>query len=232
MAKLVKMVRSHYKRLTIPLKEKLGLDPLGCRGFELDRAKRFLATELTVEGFEGTAAFNLNDYVVVDEQNMIPRRILFRGRVGAPEPSLTVGIEVRGGVPKCTYLELSAGEEAEVRAKHLKPIRIEELVTQIVAVCAAKHVVETPQGLRVYEPEVTPDDIRAVERMQRRRRDPRTDHALLERVAELYREHPEAPNQAVAAEFEVSERTAARWAGYCSEAGLLPKAPKQGQKRL
>lgn len=126
-----------------------------------------------------------------------------------------------------------ATERAEVRAKHLRPIRFEEFVTQIVVACAANHVVFDPhQGLRVYQPEVTRDDVREVERMQRRRRDPRTDRELLERVAELYRRHPEAPNQAVAAEFEVSERTAARWAGYCSEAGLLPRAPKQGQKRL
>jgi len=68
--------------------------------------------------------------------------------------------------------------------------------------------------------------------MQRRRRDPRQDRALLERVAALYRQHPHAPNKAVAAEFGVSERTAGRWAEYCSDAGLLPKAPKQGQKRI
>ena len=221
------------KKLTVSLDEKLGLDPLQCAGFELDRAKPYLVTELTVDGIYGTAAFNINDYVVVGDRDNIPKRVIFRARGGDDTPSLTMGIEVRDGAPTCTYLEFSAGERAEVRAKHLRSIHIEDCVKQIILACVANHVVFDPQrGPMVYQPEVTRDDVRAVERMQRRRRDPRTDRELLERVAELYRQHPEAPNQAVAAAFEVSERTAARWAGYCSEAGLLPKAPRQGQKRL
>lgn len=144
-----------------------------------------------------------------------------------------MGIEVRGNAPVCTYLELAAdyGVSA-VQAKHLKPIRIEEWLTQIVVACANHVFTVTDDSFRGHRPDMTHERVKAIERMQRRRRDPRTDRALLERVAELYRQHPEAPNQAIAAEFEVSERTAARWAGYCSEAGLLPKAPKQGQKRL
>ncbi len=230
------------KKIPGTLTEKFGFDPLGSAKFELDRLKPYLVTELTVQEFEGTAAFNINDYVVVGDLSPrrdgrdwdnIPNRIVFRGRGGDDTPSLTMGIEIRDGAPACTYLEFSAGEGAEVRAKHLRPIRFEEFVTQIVVACAANHVVFDPyRGPQVYRPEVTRDDVRDVERMQRRRRDPRTDRELLERVADLYRRHPEAPNKAVAAEFDVSERTAARYAGYCSEAGLLPKAPKQGQKRL
>lgn len=230
------------KKIPGTLTEKFGFDPLGSEGFELDRLKPYLVTELTVQEFEGTAAFNINDYVVVGglsprrdgrDWDNVPNRIVFRGRGGDDTPSLTMGIEIRDGAPACTYLEFSAGEGAEVRAKHLRPIRFEEFVTQIVVACAANHVVfDPPRGPQVYRPEVTRNDVRDVERMQRRRRDPRTDRELLERVADLYRRHPEAPNQAVAVEFDVSERTAARWAGFCSEAGLLPKAPKQGQKRL
>ena len=36
---------------------------------------------------------------------------------------------------------------------------------------------------------------------------------------------------AIAAKLGVSERTAARWADYASDAGLLPKA-QRGKKRL
>ena len=230
------------EKFTGSVTETFGFDPLGSDGFELDRSKPSLVTKLTVQEFEGTAAYNINDYAAAADLSPrrdgrdwdnIPNRIVFKGRGGDDTPSLTMGIEVRGGAPACTYLEFSAGESGDVRAKHLRPIRFEEFVTQIVVACAANHVVFDPQrGPQVYRPEVTRDDVRDVERMQRRRRDPRTDRELLERVADLYRRHPEAPNQAVATEFEVSERTAARWAGYCSEAGLLPKAPKQGQKRL
>lgn len=230
----------HPEKAAETLTEKFGYDPLGSKGFELDRSKHCLVTKLTVQEFEGTAAFNIGDYAAGlsprrdgRDWDNVPNRIVFRARGGDDKPSLSMGIEIRDGAPACTYLELSAGERADVRAKHLRPIRFEEFVTEIVVACAANHVVFDPhRGPQVYQPEVTRDDVRDIEQMQRRRRDPRTDRELLERVAELYRRHPEAPNQAVAAEFEVSERTAARWAGYCSEAGLLPKAPKQGQKRL
>jgi hypothetical protein len=222
----------HLKKVAGSLTERFGLNPLQCAGFELD-PKHYVVIELTVEERKGTAAYNFDDTVVVGDRDNVPRRIIFRAPAENDTPSLTIGIEVRGGAPTVTYLELSAGDGADVRAKHLRPIHLEECVNQIVVLCNAHYVVFDPdKGPMVYQPEVTRDDVRAVERMQRRRRDPRTDRELLERVAELYRQHPEAPNQAVAAAFEVSERTAARWAGYCSEAELLPKAPKQGQKRL
>lgn len=217
--------------IPVDLTDQFDLDPLGCSGFELDRAKTVLIIELSADGFNGTAAFNVKDNVVVTDRDNVPDKMIFRGRGGDDRLALTLGIELRAGAPNCTYLEVAA-DGAPVCSKHLKSIRIETLVTQIVVACASKHVVITPQGLKVFEPEITPDDVRAVERIQRRRRDPRTDRPLLERVAELYRQHPDAPNQAVAAEFQVSPRTAARWAAHCSDADLLPQVTKQGQKRL
>lgn len=199
--------------------------------FELDdRPVLTVGLELDCD-MRGTVSFHINDDIVIGGI-AIPRKILF---VGDEPPALTLGIEVRdGGVPRCVYLELAAQSEGNaVQPKHLKALRIEEWVTELVATCA-NHRVTVPKErkLEIHSPDVTRDDYRAVERMQRRRRDPKTDRVLLERVADLYRQHPDAPNKAVASDFGVSERTAARWADYCSEAGLLPKAPKQGQKRL
>jgi hypothetical protein len=202
-------------------------------GFELGpaflgmRAARRVAVDETTEG---EATYNINDKVPSGKL-AVPRKIRFVAGGGAM-PSLTMGIEVRNGVATCTYLELVAGSDNDVRAKHLKLIPIETWVKRIVAECA-EDVVETTKKERIFiMGRATAEKLDAVERMQRRRRDPRQDRTLLERVAALYRQHPDAPNKAVAAEFGVSERTAGRWAEYCSDAGLLPKAPKQGQKRL
>jgi len=203
--------------------------------FELDPQQAVLARAVTLGDIEGVAVWNLNDDVIVGEQ-VIPRKIMF-GTSGGPIPWLTMGIETRDNdtPPTCTYLELAADDRDEVRAKHLKLIRVDDWVAQIVAACAnhdAAPIPGTAQGLLIHRPRVTREQVRAVERTQRRRPDPRTDRALLEQVAALYKQHPEAPNKAVAAEFGVSERTAARWAQYCTDADLLPKAAKQGQKRI
>ena len=77
----------------------------------------------------------------------------------------------------------------------------------------------------------TPEQVKTVERLQRRRRDP-NDRALLEQVAALYKANPDAPLAAISEALGTSPRTAARWAARCSEIGLLPQVSKKGQKRL
>jgi hypothetical protein len=189
-------------------------------------AKRFAVDETT----QGEANYFIEDVVHVGKL-AIPRKIRFHTG-GGPMPRLTLGIELRNETPTCTYLEIAADVDSEVRVTHLKKIPVERWVKQIVGECSTDLVESSPTGRMFVERAATPERLKAVERMQRRRRDPRQDRALLERVAALYRQHPQAPNKAVAAEFRVSERTAGRWAEYCSDAGLLPKAPKQGQKRI
>jgi hypothetical protein len=76
-----------------------------------------------------------------------------------------------------------------------------------------------------------PGQAKAVERMQRRRRDP-NDRDLLEQVAIIYKEHPDAPVAAVMRAMGMSRRTASRWAARCSEVGLLPQVDAKGKKRL
>ena len=57
----------------------------------------------------------------------------------------------------------------------------------------------------------TPEQVKTVERLQRRRRDP-NDRALLEQVAALYKANPDAPLAAISEALGTSPRTAARWA--------------------
>jgi hypothetical protein len=121
------------------------------------------------------------------------------------------------------YLELSG---SPVRDRHLKLIHVEKIVTAVVATCA-----QQVQGdVRATGP-ATAEQVKTVERLQRRRRDP-NDRALLEQVAALYKAYPRAPLVAIGEALNMSPRTAARWAARCSEIGLLPQVAKKGQKRL
>lgn len=206
-------------------------DPRQGPTFALDERQRFFLTcRLRFAGIDGIAAHYLNDDVVVGDQ-LVPQKIIFRAfrPDGGQTPWLTMGIEVLNGVPQCTYLALAADAESEVRAKQLKAIRVDDWVAAIATGCANVNV--ESGTLEIHKPEWTHEQQRDIERAQRRRSDPRSNRALLDRVAELYRANSDAPNMAVAAEFGVSVRTAARWAGYASEAGLLPKG-ERGKKRL
>jgi len=201
--------------------------------FELEPAAMRFTVEFSVCGTEGYATYNADDDVEIGGQS-IPRKILFQSG-GGQLPWLRMGIEVRNDVPECTYLELDSNDGcSEVRSKHLKGIRVEEWVTQIVATCAKTVERTTKAGRRItrlaHGP-ATPAQVKAVERMQRRRRDP-NDRQLLEQVAALYKGNPDAPIVAIGETLGMTPRTAARWAARCSEVGLLPKVSKKGQKRL
>jgi hypothetical protein len=179
---------------------------------------------------EGDAYFQLNDELIVGDR-AFPRRIEFQSG-GGPMPWLTMRIEVREGVPVCTFLQLeSDNPDNDVRMKHLKYVQIEQWITHIVSTCS-RTVEQTRRGGWVLRSsDKTREGDKAVERMQRRRRDP-NDRELLERVAALYTANPDAPLVAIGHELGMSPRTAARWAARCSDAGLLPKVSQKGQKRL
>ena len=176
----------------------------------------------------GEATYNPLDWVLHGDQAM-PRKILFLSG-GGPQPYLTMGIELVDGRPECTYLQLDSDKASPVRDKHLKSIHIEKMVREIVAACA-QPAERTPKGLSITYGLTTPEQMKAVERMQRRRRDP-DDRELLEQVATIYKEHPDAPVAAIMRAMGMSRRTAGRWAARCSEVGLLPQVDAKGKKRL
>jgi hypothetical protein len=184
----------------------------------------------TVKSSSGEATYSPFDYVLVGDQ-AIPRKILFRSG-GGSSPWLTMGIEVVGDVPECTYLELDADNASgPVRDKHLKLVHIEKWVSEIVAKCAQQVVQTSEKGDFVMHGPTTPEQVKTVQRLQRRRRDP-NDTELLERVAAIYKANPDAPVAAIMRAMDMSRRTAGRWASRCSENGLLPSVDAKGKKRL
>jgi hypothetical protein len=196
--------------------------------FALGPAPMFITTGIAFRGTTGEATYSGTADVVIGDQ-AIPRKILFKSG-GDPQPWLTMGIEVLNGIPECVYLELDAEDAGVVRGKHLTLIRLEEWITHIVAGCARK-VERTPTGSALTVAPVTQEQVKVVARMQHRRRDP-NDRELLEQVAAIYKDNPSAPVAAVMRAMGMSRRTAARWAGRCSDIGLLPKVQRKGQKRL
>jgi hypothetical protein len=187
--------------------------------------------EFAFGGTEGLATFNgmPTDWVHVEDK-AIPPKIRFETG-GNDQPWLKMDIEIRNGRPECVYLELKATDNTDVRNRDLKLIHIEEWITHIVAACAqyAERISDTT--MKYTYGRTTPDKVKTVERMQRRRRNP-NDRELLERVAAIYNANPQAPVAAISEKLGMSSRTAARWAARCSELGLLPQVSRKGQKRL
>lgn len=184
------------------------------------------------DGMHWRVAHSAMEGIVVlsDRQLAVPPRMFCRNEFADGSVVLDLGIEVTAnGTVACTYVGLTAGSD-EVRAKYLKPIRIEDWVSQLVAGMAFEGEI-SDSGAQFAAGPTTREQVRAVEARQRRRQDPRTDQQLLTLVADIYRRNLDTPYKAIAARFGVSERTAGRWAKFASEAGLLPKA-RQGVKRL
>lgn len=142
-----------------------------------------------------------------------------------------MGIEVVNGALECTYLELDSDKASPVRDTHLKSIHIEKMVAQIVRALAQQVQPTSETGVMLTHGPTTHDQMKAIERMQRRRRDP-NDRELLEQVAAIYKENPDAPVAAIMRAMNMSRRTAGRWAARCSEVGLLPQVHAKGKKRL
>ena len=194
--------------------------------FDLGKSRGWSVVGFSADGIPGEATYSPFRYELYGDL-AVPRKILFEAPGDDDQTWLTLGIELVDGVPECTHLELSG---RPVRDRHLKAIRVEKLVTAIVSTCAQR-VERTPKTLTLIHGPATPEQVKAVERVQRRRRDP-NDRALLEQVATLYKANPDAPLAAISEALDMSPRTAARWAARCSEKGLLPQVSKKGQKRL
>lgn len=191
--------------------------------FDLGKSLGWSVVGFSADGIPGEATYS-PFHSELYRDLAVPRKIRFEAPGDDDQTWLTLGIELVDGVPECTYLELSG---RPVRDRHLKSIRVEKLVTAIVSTCAQQVL---PDGWRAQGP-ATPEQVKTVERLQRRRRDP-NDRALLEQVATLYKANPDAPLAAISEALDMSPRTAARWAARCSEIGLLPQVSKKGQKRL
>jgi len=178
----------------------------------------------------GTATFSRFDRVPRGAL-AVPPKILFESG-GGRQPWLTMGIEFVSDSPECTYLELDADGANPVRDKHIKLVHIENWVNQIVKACSDVIEEQGPTSRVIGRRPMTPKEAKAIDRMQRRRRDP-NDMELMKQVASIYKDNPTKPIKAIMAAFpDMSESTAKRWARRCSENDLLPKVSKKGQKRI
>lgn len=195
--------------------------------FDLGKSRAWCVVRVSAGGITGEATYSPFQPPELHGDQAVPRRILFEARGDDEQPWLTLGVELVDGRPECTHIELSGDP---VRDRNLKSIHLEKLFTAIVSACA-QQVERRPKGLKLTLGPATPEQVKTVERLQRRRRDP-NDRALLEKVADLYKANPQAPIAAISVALDMTPRTAARWAARCSEVGLLPQVSKKGQKRL
>lgn len=173
----------------------------------------------------GSAVFSLNNVVKVgDRQLPAEIEVNFPGAPG--NPSLTMKLVVRQGVPICSELTLRADDNAEVRTRHLKLIRVEDWLEYIVAVCATM-LGETKIRMPDEPDRETLGTVRKARASTRRTVTPE----MLAKVADIYREHfDDRPTEAVQRAFGLTQRTAARYVQRCRAEGLLPETTK-GKKK-
>lgn len=168
---------------------------------------------------------------------LVPQTIFVELPGGDNQPSLSMTIEVRQGVPMCAELQFTARPKGpEVRDKDLRAVYIDDWIEQIVAVCSMPYELvpaddPTKTVIRATFSAPTPDDQLNVSRARTGRA--RVSQERLAKVAEIYRAHIDRrPTEAVRRHFNVSYRTAARWVELCrtDECGLLPKTTR-GQRK-
>lgn len=152
-------------------------------------------------------------------------RVTFPGAAG--QPRLEAVIDSTAGVPRCTDLRLVAVDGGrEVRSTDLRSVEVETLLEAIVPLFSMEGEWSDDGSFQGVErvPDSNSEDfrrarsaLRQVRRASRRKVTP----ALLEQVAEVYRDSPERPAEAVELAFGVSPRTAFRYISMAREQGHL-----------
>ncbi len=148
-------------------------------------------------------------------------------------PDLTLGFEVRDGVPQCRRAELRSTEDGrEVLASDLRGVKLEDLLELAVAhVAMVFEVHEQPGGVLTsmepvmteFEARETVRELRSVRREARRR----VTDDVLRAVAEVYRANvANNPTAAVAKHIGRSHRTAGLYVQRAREAGFLGKTTR------
>lgn len=167
-----------------------------------------------VELAYGHADYDLMDLARVGDR-LVPKRIDVYFPSADDLPELRMTIEVKGGVPKCVDVAISAKPDGrEVRTVDLRAVRLEDWLEDIVAATSAE-IVSTEGGLTTARVKVGEDAHRAaVSTIRAARQGSRrtvTDD-LLQSVADVYRENiNDRPVEAVQRAFGTSYRTAARY---------------------
>jgi hypothetical protein len=174
-------------------------------------------------GGEGWAAWDsAADKVQVGDRRRVPREILVQIRGGTKVPDLAMKIEVREGIPRWTEVTLrSCPDGPEIRDKHLAAIRLGHWLNEVVAACSLGLSGEDGHGTVWSKPVEDDSAVGDIRRAVPGR--PRTvTPELLQKVAEIYRQHFDKPTEAVRRSFGVSHRTTARYVKQARAAGHLP----------
>jgi len=140
-------------------------------------------------------------------------------------PEVTLGFEIRDGVPECTRVELRATAKGrEVRSSDLRAVRVEDALETAISVAPHEYNVDadgrpsiSPVPGNKEQARTTVKWARAARKEARRRV---TDDMLRE-VARVYRENPYSPTSAVADTFDRAHRTAALYVHQARERGFL-----------
>ncbi len=177
----------------------------------------------------GKATYRLGGLTQIDPSGvLVPSDVDVDFSRDASGPLRTLKIEVRQGVPVCTEIRLASRPDGRgVRPSDLEAVDLANWIEDILSECTWQ---ATPDG-PISRPgeRASRKAIEHARRVGRRKVTP----ALLQRVAEVYREHIDAkPIDAVRDEFDVSYRTAARYVELCrkDEFQLLPKTHKGKRK--
>ena len=155
---------------------------------------------------------------------VIPPQIeaVFPGTDG--HPTLKVVIEVMDGIPECTELHLiSADSTRGLNGMDLRSLKLEELVDQVVA-AASMTITSRDGGVRASVFKAGGAGELGIETLKKARQSQRTNMTRdrLRKVADVYNSKSQAGISAVAAAFQKSDRTAARYIRQAREAGLIP----------
>lgn len=158
--------------------------------------------------------------VPVGEHGM-PERMTYRHEGGDSQPGCVIEIEVWDGVPVCAKAELLAKPDSkvQVRPKHLKDLA--GMIDPVIEMAGVRFgFSRNGQGGWGLESPGPSDDQRARLRSVRASRRKIT-RPFLEQVASTYTTAPTPKLESVAAAFDCSERSAARYVTAAREAGLL-----------
>lgn len=165
---------------------------------------------------------------------VVPARIDVRFDSVDGQPCLSLVLEVVDGVPQCRSLAITSVEDGrEVRPLDLDAVRLREWVDDIYAAFALD-VVDTEHGVRLGPLEDGEEQLQTLGAFAAARRGKaarRVTPQLLETAAQVYREHiHDRPIAAVAAAFDVSERSASDYITKARRAGYLPPTTR-GKKK-
>ena len=176
----------------------------------------------------GKATYSMGKLVPLGSSSFyVPSEVDVDFSRDSSSPIRTLKIEVRDGIPGCTEIHLTARKSGRgLRPSDLTDIDVAGWIDDILSECQCE---ATSDGLIIRPGAI--EGRRAIERARTVRRTVTPE--LLQRVAEVYREHIDTkPIEAVSDELGVPYRTAARYVQLCrsDEFGLLPKTHKGKRK--